>query len=66
MTVQSFHQRSFSKNYHVIVLGHDVKQMEPQKDTTDQEEEEEEEIEDWKRVKSFIKIEMCNVNFTSQ
>ena len=33
--IQSFTQRSFSKNYHMIVLSNDVKQMEPLRDTTD-------------------------------
>ena len=32
--VQSFNQRSFSKNRHMIVLGNDVKQMEPLRDAT--------------------------------
>ena len=35
ITVQSFNQHSFLKNYHVIVLGNDVKQMEPLRDKTE-------------------------------
>ena len=42
-TVQSFNQHSFSKIYHVISIGNDVKRMEPLRDTTEEEEEEEEE-----------------------
>ena len=43
ITVQSFNQRSFSKNYRVIGSGNGVKQVEPLRDTMEEEEEEEEE-----------------------
>ena len=51
LTIQSFNQHSFSKNSHMILLGNDVKQMEPLRDVMDLKEEEKKrkEKKKWKR-----------------